>query len=767
MDSETTAIQLRPNELVSFGPNRGLMGHAAEPRGGATDLSSIYSAFLRNRWLVLIILSAALVAGLAHLALAKRVYHAEATIEIAPEEAPIVSGDQQQVKVANAEADRALQTQLDILKSRSTAASVVDRLGLTKNPVFLAEAGIDPNLSEPLRKARATYAIQQGLSVSQPLTTRIIKLGYDSPRPDFAATVANGYAEAFIADSFQRKSDSYSYARTFLQQQLASAKSRLEASENALLSYARSTGLVDASGAAGMQGDDGQPRSLTKANLVDLNAAYAQARAARIQAQQRWSQANATPVMSLPEVLSNPSIQTLSQSRAELEATYQEERQHRKPDHPAVQQAQAKIREMDRQIATIAGSIRQSIGDQYRVAARQENALLGSVGQLKSATFSEEGKGIRHNILKREVDSNRNLYNTLLQRFHEVGTQAADTKNRISLVDRAQPPALPSSPRPVISLALAAVAGLMAALLTILWKARSDSRLHSPAEIPRALNVPLLGVVPRIRKQAEFVHALADSRSILTEAHYSICVNLEPLTDIGAHGVVLLTSCAPNEGKSTTAVQIATVLAEAGRRVLLIDADMRRGSLHRVLGCRNDDVGLAELLTAEDHGEASRAIQFCEERNFAFLASGSARNSPAALLSGPTFPLLLREYAATYDTVIIDGPPVIGLADTPRMASLADATLLVLEAGHVPRERCKTALDRLIAAGASQIGVVMTKYDPALDKATDAYAYNYDYSAVVPPTMRARVFPWLRHTNYESSSPAGARTEPDGDSVLA
>lgn len=756
MNSEAKALPLPSNAIVSMSVGRELAPSDYDGGASGTDLKSIQSAFLRNRWLMLSILVASLGAGAATWVLSEPLYRAEATIEIAPGTASLVAVDQKQPNLPNGEADRALQTQLDVLKSRSTAASVVDRLNLTRDQAFLQENKIDPRTPEPMLTAQAAAAVQRGLTVSQPLTTRIIKLSYESPRPQFAAAAANGYADAFIADSFKRREQSYAYARTFLSTQLAGAKARLEGSERALLSYARSVGLVDASGAAGTQGgDDGKVRSLTKANMVDLNAAYAQARTARIQAQQRWAQAQSTPVMSLPEVLSNPAIQSLTQRRAELEATYQEERQRRQANHPAIVQAQARIQEMDRQIGSIAGSIRQSIGDQYRVAARQEASLHGNVGELKGASFAEEANGIRYNILKREADSNRNLYNTLLDRFQQVATQAADTKSDINLVDRAEVPGLPSSPKPLLILALAAVGGIFAALLTLLWKARSDDRLHSPVEVQNALQVPLLGVVPRIAERAEFEHAVHDSTSILAEAHHAICINLRPLTDIGGHGVLLFTSSAPNEGKTTTAVQMATVMAEAGRKVLLIDGDIRRPSLHRALGGRNDS-GLCDLLAEGGSEDRPVPIQYCEERGFAFLAAGSTQNSPAALFAGRAFADILRKFSASYDAVLIDGPPVVGLADAPQIAALADATMLVVEAGHAPRDRCRMAIDRLAKAGAQQIGVIMAKYDPSLDRSTDGYAYNYEYGPGATRSWQHALWPWPRHNREKWSDHFGS-----------
>ena len=224
-------------------------------------------------------------------------------------------------------------------------------------------------------------------------------------------------------------------------------------------------GLVDPSAGGGDPGspNNNAPRSLTSANLIDLNQSLAQAQASRIQAEGRWREAQATSAMSLPDVLSNPAIQQMTQKRAELQSDYQEQLQHRKPDHPAVQQAAAALKELDGQIASLANSIRNSIHNQYVTAQQQELQLQATVGQLKGATLAEQSLGIRYNILKREVDTNRQLYDGLLQRYKEVSAEAGVTSNNISVIDRADPPLLPVSPNPFLNMSLALFGGLIIA----------------------------------------------------------------------------------------------------------------------------------------------------------------------------------------------------------------------------------------------------------------------------------------------------------------
>ena len=700
--------------------------------GGGVDLAALRSIIARNRWLMLLIFLLALAAGVASIALTKPVYRGEASIQIEPQGLRTLGTENLTPDTSKTESDRLLQTQIDILNSRATAEHVAQKLALASNPAFLKEAGLDATPRGPGLEVQVTTALQDRLSVSQPRDTRVIKLGFDSQDPALAARAANSFAETFIADSLQRRLDTYAFSRGFLQRQLAQTKDRLETSERALLSYARSAGIIDASGAAGTGPSDGERRSLTTANLVNLNTAYAEARAARVQAQQRYASSRGTSATNLPEVLSNPAYQAMTERRAELQAALQEERQRRMDEHPGIVQATARLNEMDRQIGALAGGIKNSIGEQYRVAQRQESALSANIGQLKAATFAEQDKGVRYNILKREADTNKNLYNSLLKRFNEVSGQAADTTSAISIVDRAFPPTEPRYPRPGLNVAIAGAGGLLLAFLAAFGRNKIDHQVHGPAAIENEFGVPLLGVVPLLRKGETIGEAMIDPRSPFSEAHHSICLGLQSVVGSPNHAALLLTSSSPTEGKSTTALKLAAHFAAAGKSVLLIDGDMRRGSLDRMLGLSNRS-GLSDVLANRSRSHSSAVIQQCDEHGFAFLARGRATANPAGLLAGDRFVEFLQDASREYDMVVIDGPPVLGLADAPRLASLTDATLFVVEANRTSKQHARIALRRLAEAGATQVGVVLTKYDPTQDLRDYGQAYCYDYGSDLEP----------------------------------
>jgi capsular exopolysaccharide synthesis family protein len=531
------------------------------------------------------------------------------------------------------------------------------------------------------------------------------------------------------------------YSKQFLGGQLAEAKRRLEDSERAAMRYARSAGLIDASAGASHKIETG-PKSLTTASLVELNDAYSAARAGRVQAQQRWQQAQATGAMNLPEVLSNPTVQQLSQRRAELQAQYQEETQRRQADHPAVQQLSAKIGEIDRQISGLAANIRSSIRDQFMVAQRQEAALRGNVSQLKSETLSEQDRGIQYNILRREVDTSREMYDGLLQRYKQVSAAAGIASNNVAIVDRAPPPVDPISPRALLNLLLATLAGLSLSLFAVFFRERFVNKIRDPEDVDRFLRAPVLGVVPLVLKGETPHQALADPRSPHCEAHNSIGTSLEFSSTTGAPSTLLVTSSRPAEGKSTTALSLAISFASGGKRVLLVDADLRRPSLHLLLSQENE-TGLVHLLTrAKDVHEV---VQTTGVPNLYFIGSGPTPPNPAQLLSSETLGTLLSTLSRGYDVVIVDGPPVMGLADAPRLAAAAAGTIFVVEAGQVQERLAGRALQRLRSSHARILGVVLTKYDSkqrgyGTEYDYGYYGYGYDLKQASRDTKRS-----LRH----------------------
>lgn len=693
------------------------------------DLRTMWAVLYRNRALFLAAIALSLAAGLAVTMLTTPIYRAAATIQIEQQSARVLQQQDVDAEEPMQDVDRFLQTQLDILRSRTLAEKVAQSLGLYRDNRFLVAMGEridgDGPAGAQAQRQRVVGLLQANMDVSLPRSSRVANILFNSPDPALAARVANSFADNFIISNLQRKYDASSYARSFLQQQLAETKRRLEEAERSSIAYARQARLIDASsGSASDSAGSMGPRSLVTSSLVQTNTSLSAAVAARIAAQQRWAQAQATPVMSLPEVQTNTAIQALVQQRAVAQANYQEQRSRRKDDFPAMRQAAAQISELDRQIATLAGLARNSIRDQYLIASRQEQAVRSDLSRLQGETFAEQDRSVRLNILRREVDTSRTLYDGLLQRYKEVSAAAGITANNIAVVDRAEVPGVPVLPRPILNIAIAVLVGIAISIIMIFARETFDDAIRSSEDIDRKLRVPFLGSVPMLGPNDTPQAALADARSAFAEAYYAARSSLEFSTSTGLPRTLLLTSSLQGEGKSTTSMALAQSFARVGKRVLLIDSDLRKPSIHRLLNLSNQ-VGFSNVLTRQ--ATIDEVIQHSDTPNLDVVPSGPLPPNPAELLATASIKALLDELVKRYDIVLLDGPPVMGLADSPLLSALVEGVVFVVEASRAHRGNAKIALRRLRASRGIIVGAVLTKFDSrAMGYGAD-YGYSYNY----------------------------------------
>jgi capsular exopolysaccharide synthesis family protein len=701
------------------------------------DLTALLGVLNRSRGLIAAVLATALLAGLVLTLLVTPRYVAVASIQIDQEADRVFESAEVQPVANDGDAERFIQTQTDVLRSRSLAIRVAQRLKLFADPAFFAameaERPADATAADRARSREATLRLLQAhLAVDLPRNSRVASISFESTDPALAARVANTYASEFIQANLQRKFDSSAYARDFLSHQLAAAKDRLEGSERALNDYARAAGLIRTGGGADEKGA-GASASVTTASLVQLNTAANDARAARIAAEQKWRSVSAVPVMTIPEVLGNQAVERLLERRAAGAAELQRERARHLGGHPSVRQLEFQQAEFERQIGGIADAIRSSIGDQYRDALGRERALAAQVNALKGETLAEQDRSVRYTILAREADTNRTLYDGLLQRYKELSAAAGISANNLSIVDVAEPPLAPSSPRLALNLLAALAAGVVIAAAAVMVRELLDDAVRVPEEVESKLGVPLLGVIPLARAVDM---QMEQPRSAMNEAYSAL---RSAVLDASVHGLprtLLVTSTQAGEGKSTSSLAIAAGLARLGKRVVLVDVDLRRPSLHRMLGLSNA-CGLSELLAGAVQLE--KAVQRPEGLGFAVIPSGPVPPSPPELLGSAHMGDAMAALVARFDVVVLDAPPILGLADAPMLAARAEATLLVVEADRRSRGATKAALRRLKTARAAVLGAVLTKFD--VRKAGPGHRYYggdyYAYTAAEAPREAA------------------------------
>jgi capsular exopolysaccharide synthesis family protein len=685
---------------------------------------------LRWRYVILGAVAGCFLLGLIVTLLMTPKYTATATIEISRESSKVTDfqGVEREASVADQEF---YQTQYGLLKSRSLSERVATQLRLVDDPKFFEMFGVgdeDPAFQlvdgryaaagRATRQRVAGEILRDNLAISPTRLSRLVDVRFTSPDPAFSARVANAWADNFIQTNLERKIQATSYGRNLLQRQLGQLKDRLDQSQRQLVAYASRERIINLPGQPGTNGATSE-RSIVAEDLAALNAALALATADRIQAEARYEQAGRAGAST--EALRNQAINLLRHKRAELAADYQRLMTQFEPAYPAALAIKSQIDQLDRSIAREEARVTSSALADFREAQERENALRAKVEELKASFLDLRRRSIQYNIFQQEVDTNRALYDGLLQRFKEIGVAGGVGVNNISVVDPADVPEKPSSPRLLINLAIALLAGLGLGAFAAFALEQIDETIAEPDEIGRRLGLPLLGSVPKIASGTP-KEALLDRKSELVDAYLAIQTSLGFTTEHGVPRSLAVTSTRPAEGKSTTALALATMLARAHKRVILIDGDMRSPSVHH-LGGVDHDRGLSNFLAGQDD-IASLTFPMAG-LGFTAMSAGPIPPNAAELLTGNRLSLLIAHLLESYDHVIIDSPPVMGLADAPLIASRVEGVVFAVESHGIRSTLVRTALARLASTNAYIIGAVLTKFEAR--KAHYGYGYEYGY----------------------------------------
>jgi capsular exopolysaccharide synthesis family protein len=543
--------------------------------------------------------------------------------------------------------------------------------------------------------------LRDNLDVELPGKSRVIRISFTSADPVLSARVANSYADSLIRADLKRGFESGVQARRFLLGELDGARRDLERAERDLATYAAQAG-ASLGGPVAVRGGNSSDGT-TATRLAQLNAFRAQAIADRIAAQKRWESGRLSSVETLPEVLNNGGMQQLMAQRAQARAAVVEERQFRKDAHPEMREARARLAALDDQAETMANTIRASLREQYEVAVHGEKQIDAEIAGLERQAQAERGRGVQMSILERSVDTYRLLHDSLLQRYRDMASQAGFQAGRIQPLDRAAVPTRPSSPRIGITMLLASFGGLVLGLLMVAGRHVFDDAVTSADTLAERANLPLLGTVPVTDKPA-------------AETFVPIASSLLLASSDGLPGSILVTSAQEGEGKSSTVHALALALAKLDRRVLVIDADMRRPKQHGLFQLAPER-GISEVMTGQ--AKAEDVIVDSGTPGVSLLPSGAIPPNPAELLSTSALDVLLASVQGRYDTILIDAPPILGVPDASLLASKAQAAVLVVEWGRNHHGGLRVAVDRLRRAGGAIIGAVLTKQQ--------GRAFEYDY----------------------------------------
>lgn len=698
------------------------------------DIREIIAIIRANLVIISVIVAATLALAVIVTMLQTPRYTAETTLQINDQSAQIFGKQDDTMQdpvVAASDTERFLQTQVDILKSRALSERVAQKLRLVGNAKFYDAMGIRQPAGDLTRaelEDLTIRTIETARGVNLPRNTRLATVSFNSTQPELAAQIANTFASEFIQTNLQRRFDSSAYAREFISGQLSEARAKLERSERELNAYARQAGLIrdrDATSAGTNQrGRVGS--SVTTTSLLEVNTSANQAQAARIAAEGRWRLVSSGNVLNAPEVLANPAISSLLSERAKTMAELGKQRANHLDDYPAVEQLKAQVGIIDSQIQNVASSIRASVKQQYDAAVAAEQSLKQQVAELKGSSLAEQDQLVQYRLLEREADTNRTVYEGLLQRYKELNAAAGISASNIAIIDSAIPPIRPSSPNLLRNLLLALVIGFGSAAAFIYLRTQLDDSVRVPEDVEGKLQMALLGVIP-LAAELDLGVAMEDPKSPISEGYNSLRSALLYSTPTGLPKTMLVTSSQPSEGKSTTSLAIARGIARLGRSVVLLDVDLRRPALHRAIPLLEADnsIGISSILTAQC--TMGQALRDTDVEHLKVITSGPIPPSPTELLSSNRMTQLIEELSARFDLVLLDSPPVLGLADSPLMAALVDGVVIVIQSDRSRRGSLKASLRRLRSMRTNILGGVLTKFDSTNmgNRYSEYYGYNY------------------------------------------
>lgn len=668
-----------------------------------------WMAVRRHRIILFVTMALCVLAGVVFILLSTPDYRATASVEVEDVPAGAAGAASMQRPATPSDNEALMQTELEVLRSRALAEDVASELALVGNRTLFdgmnvrrPERGTGSLSQRQVETEQVVRLLRDNLEVELPGKSRVIRISFTSADPVLSARVANSYADSLIRADLKRGFESGVQARRFLLGELDGARKDLERAERDLAVYAAQAGAA-AEDASGDRPASLPPEGTSATRLAQLNGFRAQATADRIAAQKRWESARLSSVETLPEVLNNGAMQQLMAERAQARAAVIQERQFRKDAHPEMREARARLAALDDQAETMANTIRASLKEQYDVAIHGEKQIEREISGVERQALAERGRGVQMSILERSVDTYRLLHDSLLQRYRDMASQAGFQAGRIQPLDRAAVPSRPSSPNIGVTMLLASLGGLGLGLLLVAARHIFDDAVTSADTLAERVNLPLLGAVPAgERLPAETFTPMASSLLLGSAA--------------GLPRSILVTSAQEGEGKSSTLYALARALAKLDKRVLVIDADMRRPKQHSLFGVAPGR-GISELLTGQ--AKADEVIIDSGVAGVALLPCGAIPPNPAELLVTPAIDAVLATVRGRYDTVLIDAPPTLGLPDALLLSGKVQATLLVVEWGRNHHGGLRVAVDRLRRAGGAIIGAILTKQQ--------GRAFEYDY----------------------------------------
>jgi succinoglycan biosynthesis transport protein ExoP len=725
------------------------------------DIRAYWRIIQKRRWTILPILLITFASVLIVTIKEKPIYRANALLEIEKEN-PNIPTVQELFQLEDV-SDNYLETQYKVLQSDTLARRVIEELHLDQVKEFNppkrewfwesthAAAREDGVVVNPETEQAVLARFNDRLSVEPVRRSRLVQVSFDSQDPSVAAKALNALASNYIQQNLESRWDDAQKASEWLSQQLQTFKAKLEKSEDELQDYAQNNGLLF------LETEKGDTENIVDERLRQLQDELTKAQADRYTKESLYRLVQAGDYSSLPGVVDNKLMQDLTERLADLQREEAALTPTFTNDYPKVKQIQSQIDDVQKVLNQERKRAAQGIVDDYQAAVRREALVREAFDQQQQQANLVAARAVQYNILKREVDTNKQLYEGLLQRLKEAGVSAGMNASNIRIVDAAVPPTKPVSPRPVLNLGLALLLGLACGVGVAFLQEHWDNTLKNSDDIERLLRVPALALIPSrdslndtsagvygrphqtltlpngngkhapLQKLSGKAWIRIDGNGTQHSALSEAFRGLRTSVLLSAAGrpprSLTFVSAEPGEGKTTVASNLAISLAQLGKQVLLVDGDMRRPCVHKLFDIENHSQGLVTYLTGEQ--EWRQLVRPTGMANLDCLVCGPVPPNPSELLSSDRMQLLIREAMDDYQFVLVDAPPLLNVADGRILARMVEGAILVVKGGFTPRELAQQAQLHIRDVGAHLIGVVLNDVDVRHNGYYKGY-YKYD-----------------------------------------
>jgi len=703
------------------------------------SISDYWRILQKRKWSVIVSVIVVLItAGLVNIRMTP-IYEAETRILISPQVSSPLNFKDNNTTQATDDQQRDIDTKVKILQSDTLAELVIHRLNLDANPDFAGAAqtqssgGITVSESPAREAARQEQLIrkfQGNLRVQQVPDTSLVEIRYSDPNPSLAANITNTIAATFIEQNVKSRYDSTMQAADWLSKQLADLQIKMESSQAKLVEYQKQHNIVGV--------DDKQ--NLTTEKLDELNKELIGAQADRIQKESLYQVATTGNPDTISAVLQDPILTSLRQRQTELQAQYALLSTEFGPGYPKVVETKNQLAQIDQDYREQVQNSVNRIKNDYQAAVNREQMLQAALVEQTGVADQLNENAIEYKVLKQEADSNRQLYDGLLQQLKQASLAAGLDSSNIRVVDRARVPLHPARPNIPRNLEFALLVGLVIGIALAFGLDALDTTVRTPDQAESVSGLPILGVIPlqpmfdeplTISAKAHLPKKIPrystrpwplitylDPQSEIAEAYRALRTSVLLSSVTHPPCSILVTSSVPQDGKTMTCVNLSIVLAQQGKRVLLLDADMRRPTVHRVFGL-SGQLGLSNILTGG--ADMNDAIQATVQPNLFVIGAGPAPPHPSELLSSSLMLDLLRKWRNDYDHIIVDSPPVISVTDPVLLSVQMDAVLLVVRSGQTTATHVRRTRDLLQSVKANLLGIVVN----AADLTSPDYYYYY------------------------------------------